>query len=404
MKFQYSGRDSSGKQTSGSIEAASRDAAGAELMRLGILPSDLQDQSEDVDLASLMQGFFPQKVTTENLIILCRQMRALTKAGVPLLRALRGLVDSIDNRTLRDVLSDVAVAVEGGSALAAALAKYPKIFGNIFISMVNVGENSGKLDEALQQIVFYLEMDRDTKKRMKQATRYPTIVVCAVVVAVVIINIFVVPAFAKMFEKFDAELPLATRILIGSSNFMINYWWLLLIIMGGAYYAFKRYVNTDDGRVKWDGMKLRTPIFGPIFTRIVLARFSRLYAMLSSAGVPILPALNALSKAIGNAYMEKAILTMNHAIERGDTFTRCAANTQMFTPLVLQMLAVGEETGQIDEMLVEVAQFYEEEVDYDLKQLGDAIEPILLMFMGGLVLVLALGIFLPMWELGRAVK
>lgn len=402
--FLYTGYKSSGAKVSGKLQADSREAAVMELERKDIVIVELtQSQDVEIDLQGTLDKIFPPSVKVEDLIIFCRQMNALTRAGVPLMRALKGLCDSVQSRTLRDALIGVRNHVDQGSSLASALEQYPNIFGNIFISMINVGENTGNLDASFTQVAMYLDMERETKKRIKQATRYPTIVVTCVVVAVAVINVFVIPAFAGVFAKFGTELPLMTKILIASSDFMVNYWWILLGGIGGTFFGLKRYIKTTEGRLKFDKFKLKVPLLGSIFERIVLARFARVFSMLSGAGVPILASIVNVSNSVGNAYVQDRVMQMHNGIERGDSFFRTASASKLFTPLVLQMIAVGEETGQIDEMLLEVADFYEQEVDYDLKKLGDAIEPILLVFMGGLVLVLALGVFLPMWNLSSAV-
>jgi len=404
MNFDYVGFKQDGKKIEGKLMADSQELAVLEIQRKSIILVSIHENTDvEFSLSDFFEKIFPQKVKIEDLIIFCRQMNALTRAGVPLIRALQGLTDSMTNKTLVRCLTGVRAAVDSGSPLATALGAYPKVFGPIFVSMINVGENTGNLDAAFEQVAFYLDMERETKKRIKQATRYPTIVICAVFTAVTVINIFVIPAFAGVFAKFGTELPLMTKILIGSSDFMLNYGFLLVGCAVGGFIGAKKYISTKPGRLKFDALKLRLPLVGNIFERIVLARFSRVFSMLSAAGVPILAAITNVANAVGNAHVEDKVIGMHNGIERGDSFYRTASASKLFTPLVLQMIAVGEETGQIDDMLKEVAIFYEQEVDYDLKKLADAIEPILLVVMGGLVLVLALGVFLPMWNLSSAV-
>ena len=288
--------------------------------------------------------------------------------------------------------------------MAVALHAHPKVFTTLFISMVSVGENTGQLDQAFRQLAGYLELERETRKRIKQATRYPLFVLIAMSVALVVINLLVIPAFAKVFEQFKADLPWPTQVLIGTSQFFQDLWWLLLLLFGGGLYAFFKWIETDAGALKWDATKLRLPIVGGIFERIALARFTRTFAMMYRAGVPLLQTLSINSASVGNKYIGQAILGMRESVERGEALTRSASASGLFTPLVLQMMAVGEETGALDDLFVEVADFYEQEVDYDLKQLADAIEPILIVAMGVMVLILALGVFLPMWELASAAK
>jgi MSHA biogenesis protein MshG len=301
-------------------------------------------------------------------------------------------------------LAQVRSDLEGGVSMAVALNAHPKVFGTLFVSMISVGENTGQLDQAFRQLASYLELERETRKRIKQATRYPLFVLSAMAVALTVINLFVIPAFSKVFAQFQAQLPLPTRILIATSQFFQDYWWLLALLLGGSLYAFFKWIETEAGALKWDQLKLRLPIVGGIFERIALARFTRTFAMMYKAGVPLLQTLSINSASVGNKYIGQAILGMRESVERGEALTRSASASGLFTPLVLQMMAVGEETGALDDLFVEVADFYEQEVDYDLKQLADAIEPILIVAMGVMVLILALGVFLPMWELASAAK
>ena len=406
-QFHYTGRDAQGGKISGSRESASADSLASELLAERITPLQIEEQAaqqgDDV-LATLKEALRSKKVELDELIIFCRQMFSLSKAGVPIIRAIGGLAESHRNQYFREVLQEVRGDLEGGMSMAVSLHAHPRVFNTLFISMISVGENTGQLDQAFKQLSGYLEMERETRKRIKQATRYPLFVMSAMAVALVVINMFVIPAFAKVFEQFRAELPLPTRILIGTSQFFQDYWWLMLIGVVGAIYAFAKWKKTEAGELKWDQIKLRLPIVGGVFERIALARFTRTFAMMYRAGVPLLQTLSINSATVGNRYIGTAILGMREGVERGEALTSTASASGLFTPLVLQMVAVGEETGALDDLFIEVADFYEQEVDYDLKQLADAIEPILIVAMGILVLILALGVFLPMWELASAAK
>jgi MSHA biogenesis protein MshG len=406
-QFRYTGRDAQGGKVVGTLQGASSDSVASDLLAQKITPLTIEEQAEQTGedvLASLREKLRRKRVDLEELIIFCRQMYSLSKAGVPIIRAIGGLAESHRNQYFREVLQAVRSDLEGGMSMAMALHAHPKVFNTLFISMISVGENTGQLDQAFRQLSSYLELERETRKRIKQATRYPLFVLAAMGVALVVINLFVIPAFAKVFEQFKADLPWPTRVLIGTSQFFQDYWWLLAILFGGALYAFFKWVETDDGALRWDRIKLRLPIVGGIFERIALARFTRTFAMMYKAGVPLLQTLSINSASVGNRHIGQAILGMREGVERGEALTRTASASGLFTPLVLQMMAVGEETGALDDLFVEVADFYEQEVDYDLKQLASAIEPILIVAMGVMVLVLALGVFLPMWELGSVAK
>lgn len=405
-RFRYSGRNAEGVKVAGIVDGNSAEAVASELLGQSITPLTIEAQNAvDADVfAALGEKLRRKHVDLDELIIFCRQMYSLAKAGVPIIRAIAGLGESNRNLYLREVLQKVRSDLEGGVSMAVALNAHPKVFGTLFVSMISVGENTGQLDQAFRQLASYLELERETRKRIKQATRYPLFVLSAMAVALTVINLFVIPAFSKVFAQFQAQLPLPTRILIATSQFFQDYWWLLAVLLGGSLYAFFKWIETEVGALKWDQLKLRLPIVGGIFERIALARFTRTFAMMYKAGVPLLQTLSINSASVGNKYIGQAILGMRESVERGEALTRSASASGLFTPLVLQMMAVGEETGALDDLFVEVADFYEQEVDYDLKQLADAIEPILIVAMGVMVLILALGVFLPMWELASAAK
>jgi MSHA biogenesis protein MshG len=404
--FRYSGRNAEGAKVAGIVDGNSAEAVASELLGQSITPLTIEAQNAvDADVFASIGEFLRRKhVDLDELIIFCRQMYSLAKAGVPIIRAIAGLGESNRNLYFREVLQKVRSDLEGGVSMAVALNAHPKVFGTLFVSMISVGENTGQLDQAFRQLASYLELERETRKRIKQATRYPLFVLSAMAVALTVINLFVIPAFSKVFAQFQAQLPLPTRILIATSQFFQDYWWLLALLLGGSLYAFFKWIETEAGALKWDQLKLRLPIVGGIFERIALARFTRTFAMMYKAGVPLLQTLSINSASVGNKYIGQAILGMRESVERGEALTRSASASGLFTPLVLQMMAVGEETGALDDLFVEVADFYEQEVDYDLKQLADAIEPILIVAMGVMVLILALGVFLPMWELASAAK
>lgn len=402
--FVWRGRNAAGEKVEGRLEAANPEAVINYLNLNRIVPLGVEAARATVERKEIRLSWRKPSVSTEELIMFCRQMNSLTRAGVPLVRALRTLAASSRSETLRQNLSDAVDALESGQELSTALGRHRDTFSPLFINMIHVGENTGRLEDAFVELARHLDMERETKKRMQQATRYPTFVVGAIGAAVLIINFFVIPAFAKVFEKLGADLPLPTRILIGTSNFLINYSWLLVALIVLAVWLIKRWLATADGRLTWDRWKLKLPIVGSIFERIMLARFSRSFAMMMRAGVPVVQTLNVVSRALGNEFIGQAVRGMASQIERGDTITRTATQTGLFTPLVLQMLLVGEESGTLEEMLGEVADFYEGEVDYDLKRLTDKIEPILIVAIGVLVLILALGVFLPIWDLGSAFR
>jgi len=400
--FHYKGRTQRGDAIEGNIEANSSGAVASQLINNGVTPIDIVEakvrQDTWGDLKRQLGGGQPG---LDDVILFSRQMYTLMKAGVPIVRSINGLATSVRNPIMAETLNTIVEGLESGRELSSTFAQHPKIFSSLFVSMIQVGENTGRLDEAFLQVSQHLELEKETRDRIKAALRYPSFVLMAITAAMFIINIFVIPAFASVFASFKAELPLPTRVLIATSDFTIAYWPYLLAAIVGGIFAFRYYIKTDNGRYVWDRTKLRIPVVGSIIMRSLLARFSRSFAMATRAGVPLVQALTVVARAVDNEFVGDRIRQMRTGVERGDTLTRTAAATDMFTPLVLQMLAVGEETGAVDDMLGEVADFYEREVDYDLKNLSAALEPILLLIIAGMVLVLALGVFLPMWDLGK---
>ncbi|MBF0124725.1 MAG: type II secretion system F family protein, partial [Magnetococcales bacterium] len=322
--------------------------------------------------------------------------------GVPIIRAFQGLAESTHNKKLIEAMRRTVDDLQAGRDLSSSLAEHRRIFRPLYVRMVRMGEETGRLDESFNQLYRYMEIDKETRKKIKSALRYPSFVLIAITVAMIVVNYFVIPTFADMFKKFGADLPWATQVLIATSAFTKKY---ILHIIGGiiaAVWGFRYYINTKRGELWWDRKRLTMPLVGSIINRATLARFSRAFAMGSESGLPVLQILGTVGEAVDNAYVAKKVDEMRISIERGESIVQASFNTEMFTPLVLQMMAVGEETGNMDSMMREVAEFYEREVEYDIQSLSSSIEPIMLVFIGGMVMVLALGIFLPLWELGSA--
>tara|TARA_B100000953_G_scaffold296970_1_gene290849 strand:+ start:518 stop:1753 length:1236 start_codon:yes stop_codon:yes gene_type:complete len=407
-QFSYAGKSAQGGPLKGIIEAASAQAAAQALLSQNIVPISIEEtkkvsgtnNSSGFDIGSLLE----QKVGLDEMIIFSRQMYSLLKAGIPIIRAIKGLSENASHKRFQEILKDIADQLEQGRSLSSAMVKYEKVFTRLTISVVVVGENTGKLDDVFLQLALYFEREQETRKRIQSALRYPTFVLIALAIAMFILNLFVVPVFTQMFERFDTELPIMTRVLIGTSNFFVNYWWLILIVLIATIISVKQYVNSTNGRLKWDKFKLKLPIVGSIIERSLLARYSRSFSMILRAGVPLTAGLSLTADAVDNAHMQMRIKTMRQGIEKGDSLLRVSKNSELFSTLVLQMIAVGEETGRLEQLLEESADYYEREVDFDLKSLTAKIEPILIGFVAVMVLILALGIFTPMWNMMSAVK
>ena len=400
--FAYKGRDSAGKLVEGLQEAVSSGGVADLLLGRGITPVSIRETSAGAKAAadSGLQ-FFKPKVEHVDILLFSRQLHTLLKAGVPIMRALNGLQDSAINPAMRDVIRDVRESLEGGRELSASLARHPKVFTPFYLSMVRVGEATGLLDEIFLRLFEHMEFERFMREQVKSALRYPMFVVMAMAAAITVVNLFVIPAFAKVFQGFGAELPLMTRILLGFSNFMITWWPAMLVGLIAAIFAFRAWVGTKAGRMQWEGLVLRFPIAGKIVRKAAMARFARSFALGMRSGVPIMQALTNSAQTVDNSYIGSKIEGMRDTVERGESVLRSAIASGFFSPVVLQMLAVGEESGALDDMMEEVGHMYQREVEYELKTLGQQIEPILIVCLGALVLVLALGIFLPMWDLGK---
>lgn len=404
--FAYKARDANGELVEGVIEAATSHDVAAHLLSRNVTPIDINKASSDGDASTLdINRLLEKRKDPEllDLILFCRQMYTLTKSGVPMVRSLEGLIQTTRNHKLTEALKEILTDLESGQDLTTAFAVHTDIFPGLFISMVRVGETTGQLDEAFMRLALHFEREKDTRERIKEAFRYPIFVFVAIAVAIGVINVVVIPVFASMFERANAQLPWQTRLLVGVSDFFVATWPMILGAGIVAAFVISRYIKTEAGRYQWDWFKLKLPVIGDILNRATLARFSRAASMALGSGVPVLHALQVVAYAVDNTYIAEQVLDMRNGIERGDSITNTATASGMFTPLVLQMLAVGEETGRIDTLLMEVAEFYEREVDYDIKNLSSAIEPIVIVMIGVMVTILALGVFLPMWDLSTSV-
>lgn len=401
--FAYKGRNGRGELMQGVLEAADSGAVADQLFNTGVTPIEIVVTTKKVvDGENWWSRLLEKKVTSMDVQLFSRQMYTLLKSGVPIMRGLAGLQESAVSKSFGKVIKDLRESLDAGRELSAAMRRHPEVFTPFYLSMVRVGEMTGRLEEVFLRLFDHLEFDRDMRERVKTAMRYPSFVMFAMVAAMAVVNIFVIPAFEGVFTKLHAELPLMTRVLIGTSKFTVRYWPVILGGMVLAFWGFRLWVGTPKGLYQWDKIKLRIPIAGKIMLKATLARFARSFSLSSRSGVPIVQALTVVAQTVDNAYLTARVEQMRDGVERGESILRTAAAANVFTPVVLQMIAVGEESGSIDELMDEIAQMYEREVDYELKTLSAQIEPILIVFLGVLVLVLALGIFLPIWDLGKA--
>lgn len=400
--FAYKARDAGGKLIEGVLEGASSGGVADLLLGRGVTPVSIEEtRGQGQGSGNVVLTLFKPRVQHVDILLFSRQIHTLLKAGVPIMRALNGLQESATNPAMKEVIRDVRESLEAGRELSVSLARHPKVFSSFYISMVRVGEATGLLDEIFLRLFEHLEFERFMREQVKSALRYPMFVVIAMAVAIVVVNLFVIPAFAKVFQGFGAELPLMTRLLLGFSDFMVTWWPAMLVALIGGVVAFRAWVGTHAGRMQWEALALRFPIAGKIVSKAAMARFARSFALSTRSGVPVMQALSNSAQTVDNSYIAAKIEGMRDTVERGESVLRASIASGFFTPVVLQMVAVGEESGALDDMMEEVGQMYQREVEYELKTLGQQIEPILIVCLGALVLILALGIFLPMWDLGK---
>lgn len=399
--FSYKGRNSKGDLVQGVLEGQDSDALANQLFNLGITPIEIISSLAPSGERRAAVGLFEERIQTIDLMMFSRQMYTLLKAGIPIMRALNGLQASTRNKAFARVIGDIRESLDSGRELSAALSQHPKVFSSFYISMIRVGETTGMLDTVFLRLFDHLEFEKFMRDQIKSALRYPTFVVITMAVAIVIVNLFVIPAFSKVFQSFGADLPFMTQVLLGFSHFMVVSWPYLLVGSIVAALLFRSYIATAAGRYGWDSFKLKIPIAGKIIHKATMARFARSFALSSKSGVPIMQGLSLVAQTVDNALIAQKVEEMRIGVERGESILRAATSSGVFNPIVLQMIAVGEESGALDDLMQEIADMYQRDVEYEIKTLGAQIEPILIVFLGVMVLVLALGIFLPIWDLGK---
>ncbi len=400
-RFHYTGRRH-GQRVVGDLEGIDAADIARQLLDRRIEPLTIVPHTGPATVADWLHGRGGGWPGVDDLILFARQMYALIKAGVPMTRAFQGLMDGAVNPRMKSALGRIAADLQGGRNLSAALAEHPRIFGRLFPRIIHIGEETGRLEESFRQLSLYLEVDKENRRRIREAMRYPLFVLLALFAALLVITWFVIPAFAGLFVKFGSDLPMMTRLLLGTSRFVQEHGPVLLMGLSLTVYGFVLFIRQPGGRLWWDGVRLRIPLVGSIVHHSTLARFARAFAMGSRSGLTAVQTLTATAEAVDNVYLERRIRQMREGVERGEGLTRSAHGSGLLPPLMLQMMAVGEESGDLAGMMSEVADFLEREVAYETRALSAAIEPILITFVAILVLVLALGVFLPLWDLGSA--
>jgi type II secretory pathway component PulF len=402
--FKYRVRDRAGKAMTGTIDAPTMEMAGDRLYQTGYFPIAIEEKlaSTSLNLADLWKRF--QKVKLEELIVFSQQFSTLYKAGLPLLPGLRSLRDQTLNQRFKETLEEIGLQIEGGNTLFGAMSKHPDIFPVVYLNMIRAGETSGRLGESLDRYVTLADRELRTRQRVKETTRYPKIVILSVIIAFVVLLSFVIPRFAQVFAQFNTTLPLPTRIMIGINNFFQNYWYLVLSALVAIPILLARYIRTENGSFFWDRLKMRVPAFGRLFLIGALSRFAHTFVMLNKSGIPILQTLEITSTTINNVILSQTIEEIGRKVREGRSLADAMKESGRFTPLIVQMVAVGESSGTLDEMLIRITDYYDIELENAIKKMSTYIEPILTLFLGVVVLFLALAVFLPWWNMAQLFK
>ncbi|MBI4685442.1 MAG: type II secretion system F family protein [Nitrospirae bacterium] len=402
--YTYRGRTKSGEIVSGVIDAPTAEAVAEQLFSKGHIPIKIEAGiHDDVSPTSTGLGIF-DRIKTEDLIVFSRQLATLITAGVSFIKSLDTLAEQTRSRRLKRIIEDIRKDIEGGNSFSDALSKFPAVFSPLYVSMIRVGEEAGVLDDILERLASLLEHDAATHARIKAATRYPLIVVISITIAFFVLTTFVVPKFAALYQSSKVELPLPTRMLIFTNKAIRGYWPIIIGAVAGLVFGIKGYIKTPSGRWNLDKMKLGIPIIGAVVEKTVMSRFARIFSTLYKSGIPILHALEIVSGTLGNVIIARAVGVIKESVREGKGIAQPMANTKVFPPMVTQMVAVGEETGALDNMLTKVSDYYDLEVEYSIKNLSTTLEPLLLVLLAGMILFLALGIFLPIWDMIRVMR
>ncbi|MDX1902425.1 MAG: type II secretion system F family protein [Gammaproteobacteria bacterium] len=402
--FEYEGRTIEGKKVHGTRLSQSTDILASQLIREGITPINITFKSEmKLNLPFFLKFFEKKSISTEDMAMFSRQMHTLLKSGVPLTLALRQLSENVRHPYMSFVLNRLIEGLESGHELVAVIKTFPDFFSPVMVGMLQVGQNTGHLDDAFLRLNQYLELESSALKRVKATMRYPAFVTLAIIAAFVIVTIWVIPTFARVFQQSNIPLPAMTRVLIGLSDFFSRHWFLILLFMSSAIGSLIYWLHTPQGRFQWDKYQLQIPVIGEILRRVVLLRFTQAFSMVVSAGIPLLEGIGLVAQTTDNAYATQEILAMRDSILHGLTLTRAVATTKLFTPLEVQMLKVSEETGELASMLDQIATYYRREVEYDLKKLNDIMEPVMIVSLAVIILILAFAVYLPIWNMVKLV-
>jgi len=396
--FRYKIRDKRGRASTGTIEGESKEFVAGHFKQMGYAPILIEEERPGIRSFNLFQKFF-NRVTQEELIVFTRQLMTLQQAGVAILVSLGSISEQVSNPYFKRIIEEISNDIESGKSFSDSLSRFPSVFSDIYINMVRSGEAGGILDDVLDRLAVLMEHEQEIKMKVKQAVRYPLLVIMVISISFPLLVMFVIPKFSALFARFNTELPLPTKILLGMHFILSHYWPFIILAIIAFIFLFRRAINTKSGRYVWDGIKLKIPVFGQVFLKIALSRFSRMTALLSASGIPIINTLEIVRDSLGNRVIAESIDNIIHGIGEGKGIAQPMKASGLFPGIVIQMVKVGEETGKMNELLHKVSDYYDSQVDYTVKNMTTLIEPILIFALGIMVLTMALGIFMPMWNL-----
>lgn len=395
--WRYKGRDKFSKLVNGAISGEDESTVAAKLTKLGITPISITEIKQPGPAVKFFSPAF--RIKPSDLNIFTRELATLQNAGLPLLLSLTALRQQAQDKFFGEVITRLISDIESGASLSAALAKYPAVFNPIYINMVATGELSGELGKVLERLAVLNEHDQAIRLRIKSATRYPMVVTAALIIGFILLTTLVIPRYARIYQQHTTALPLPTQALLIINYAVTKLWWLLIIAYSGGYFLFRKYTATKNGRLSWDSLKLKIPVFGPLLLKLSVSRFTRIAGMLMHSGIPILKIMDISADSTGNQVLTNAIINIKDDVVQGRGMSESMKASGLFPPIVTQMVAVGEDTGKLDDLLIHVSNYYDEQVNFTIINLTSLIEPFLIFVLGLGVLLMALGIFLPMWNL-----
>ena len=402
--FVWEGRNTAGKKVSGEMDARDIQQVFNHLRAQRISPNTkaIREKGQGFEMEIKVPGFGP-KTRARDVVIFTRQFATMIDSGLPLVQALDILARQHENPAFKTVLMGIKESVESGGTLADGMSKYPEAFDDLYVNMIAAGENGGILDVILERLSKHMEKAMKLKREIKTAMIYPSVVVSAAVLVVSILMIFVIPTFKEMFDDFGAALPLPTQFVMDLSNFFVDWWFLIFGSIGGIFFFTKRFLKTERGKEVVHPLSLKAPVFGDLIRKVAVARFTRTLGTMISSGVPILEALNICARTAGNKVVERDVLRARIAISEGKSMAEPLSESVIFPPMVVQMIAVGEQTGALDAMLAKIAEFYEDEVDNAVAVLKQMIEPVIILVLGFIIGGIVIAMYLPIFKMGSVV-